>query len=184
MKKLSVIIGILALLASCQPQGGIVFNEITGKDADGDEWIEVGNNSATDINVADYKIVKYDKDGIDKTIYTFPDTVIKAGAVYVINESDLRLKGKKNGIPCKKAVSLELLDANGNVLDAFDSKENLSLKGHPVGSSYARIPNLTGEWTLCGTPTFDAPNVNNAAVEVQPEHEASEFDDEEDELDE
>ena len=180
MKRILLIIAVVALACGCKRQGGIVFNEICGKDADGDEWIEVANGSDRDINVKGYKLVKYDKEGIDKTIYNFPDSIIKPGAVFVVNGSEIRAKIGKNGIPYKRSLSMEILDAHGRIVDVFDSKQDLGLKGHPEGSSYARIPNVVGEWTLCGSPTYDAANVNERDVVPHPEHEASDFDDEED----
>lgn len=144
-----------ALLSACggNQQAQPVLNEICGKDVDGLEWIEVGNPTHTAINLRDYKLTKMDANGIDKTLYKFPDTLLRPGAIITVNEEDLRAH-----VPNKKAAIVELLDPEGNTVDSFDSQEDLEMAGHPVGASYARIPNLTGDWALCPHATWDAPN--------------------------
>lgn len=143
------------LLCGCHgnQQAQPVLNEICGKDADGLEWIEVGNPTQTAINLRNYKLTKMDAEGIDKTLYKFPDTLLQPGAIITVNEEDLRYH-----VPNKKAAIIELLDPEGNTVDSFDSQEELDLSGHAQGASYARIPNLTGDWALCPHATWDAPN--------------------------
>ena len=55
------------VLGSCQQcgtkGGGIVLNEICGKDSDGLEWIEIGNASNYSINLKGYKLWKLDGEG-------------------------------------------------------------------------------------------------------------------------
>lgn len=152
---ISVLIAGVSVLSACngrnQPQP--VLNEICGLDADGLEWIEVGNPTATAINLRNYKLTKMDAEGIDKTLYKFPDTLLHPGAIITVNEEDLRAH-----VPNKKAAIIELLDPEGNTVDSFDSMEELDLSGHAQGASYARIPNLTGDWALCPHATWDAPN--------------------------
>lgn len=43
----------MVLLAGCDvsPKGGVVLNEICGKDNDALEWIEVGNTSNAPVNL-------------------------------------------------------------------------------------------------------------------------------------
>lgn len=130
-----------------------VLNEICGKDADGLEWIEVGNPTRTAINLRNYKLTKMDENGLDKTLYKFPDTLLQPGAIITVNAENLRAR-----VPNKKVAIIELIDPEGNIVDAFDSQEELELTGHPEGASYARIPNLTGDWALSDHATWDAPN--------------------------
>ncbi len=145
----------IAIFSACSHhhQAQPVLNEICGKDADGLEWIEVGNPTHTAINLRNYKLTKMDENGIDKTLYKFPDTLLLPGAIITVNEEDLRAR-----VPNKKVAIIELLDPEGNIVDSFDSQEELELVGHPVGASYARIPNLTGDWALCPHATWDTPN--------------------------
>lgn len=145
----------LGLFTSCQKQstGGLVLNEICGKDADGLEWVEIANTSDQAISLNGYKLRKTDEEGIDKKLYEFPDTTIAPGAIYMVNTEDL-----KASISHKKAIIIDLEDADGNILDSFDSMEELNLDHHPKGASYARVPNLTGKWTLSSCATWNASN--------------------------
>ena len=110
------------VLGSCQQcgtkGGGIVLNEICGKDSDGLEWIEIGNASNYSINLKGYKLWKMDVEGIDKKMYTFPDTILPPRAILTVNAEELRAR-----IPYKKAVIVELYNAEGEIIDSFDSVE-------------------------------------------------------------
>lgn len=145
------------VLGSCQQcgtkGGGIVLNEICGKDSDGLEWIEIGNASNYSINLKGYKLWKMDVEGIDKKMYTFPDTILPPRAILTVNAEELRAR-----IPYKKAVIVELYNAEGEIIDSFDSVEELDTESHPVGGSYARIPDLTGDWTVTDHATWESLN--------------------------
>lgn len=147
-------VGCLCGCQTHQSGEGIVLNEICGKDKDGLEWIEVGNASHNPINLKGYKLWKMDAEGIDKKLYTFPDTTLGPNQILIVNEESL-----KAHIPHKKAVIVELYDANGELVDSFDSDEELDTDSLPAGSSYARIPNLTGEWQITEHATWNEANV-------------------------
>ncbi len=132
---------------------GIVINEVCGKDNDGLEWIEIGNATDKSINLKGYKLWKMDTEGIDKKLYTFPDTTLAPHALFTINEEDLHAR-----IPHKKAVIVELYNAEETLIDCFDSSEDLDTESHPLGGSYARIPDLTGEWTIVTHATWESHN--------------------------
>ena len=172
MKLLFYALAAAIILGSCQQKfrDGIVINEICGKDKDGLEWIEIGNASQQDMSLKDYKLVKTDEEGIEKTIYKFPDTLLAAGSLLTVDEGEL-----KAHIPSKKAVMIELLDAEGKVVDSFDSQQELDLEGHAKGQSYGRIPDLVGEWTLCEHATWNAPNASSSS-----DDEDLDFDEDED----
>jgi hypothetical protein len=142
---------------SCQQRHldgeGIVINEVCGKDNDGLEWIEIGNASDKSINLKGYKLWKMDTEGIDKKLYNFPDTTLAPHTLFTINAEDLRAR-----IPYKKAVIVELYNANEDLIDSFDSSEDLDAESHPLGGSYARIPNLTGEWAVTNHATWEEAN--------------------------
>ncbi|MGN1213292.1 MAG: lamin tail domain-containing protein [Bacteroidaceae bacterium] len=150
----------MMLLAGCEvsPKGGVVLNEICGKDNDGLEWIEVGNTSNEPINLKGYKVRKMDVEGLEKKVYEFPEVVLAPGEIYTINTEDL-----KAHIPYKKAIIIELENAEGDVVDSFDSDEDLNLECHPIGGSYARVPNLKGEWTLVKQASWNEPNPSAVA---------------------
>ena len=174
MKKLLFALVAIALLSACQQKkssGGIVLNEICGKDNDDLEWVEVANASSEAVSLLGYKLVKMDENGLDKTIYKFPDTLLAPGAIITVNTEQLKAR-----IPNKKPAIIELVNPDGDIADAFDSQQELALEGHKKGQSYARIPNITGEWTLCNVATWDSPNTANAI--------ASEADDSDDDFDE
>lgn len=160
MKKLFYAAALLMLTAACQHKqsSAVVLNEICGKDQDDLEWVEVANASQEPVNMQGYKLVKMDGDGVDKTIYKFPDTLLAPGAIITVNAEQLKAR-----IPNKKPAVIELIDPNGDVADAFDSELDLELEGHAKGQSYARIPNITGAWALCNSATWDAPNDTEAA---------------------
>ena len=160
MKKLFYVAALLMMVAACQQKQSstVVLNEICGKDQDDLEWVEVANASQEAVNLDGYKLVKMDGDGVDKTIYKFPDTLLAPGAIITVNAEQLKAR-----IPNKKPAVIELIDPNGDVADAFDSELDLELEGHAKGQSYARIHNITGNWTLCKSATWDAPNDSEAA---------------------
>ena len=165
MKYLLYALVAIGALSACQQKKaavGVVLNEICGKDQDDLEWVEVANASKEAINLQGYKMVKMDGDGLDKTLYKFPDTLLAPGAIMTVNAEQLKAR-----IPNKKPAIIELINPDGDVADAFDSQENLELEGHKKGQSYARIPNITGEWALCEAATWDAPNSTGATVSTQ-----------------
>lgn len=131
----------------------IVINEICGKDNDGLEWIEIGNSSGKSVNLKGYRLWKMDTEGIDKKLYSFPDTTLAPHSFFTINAEDLRAR-----VPYKKAVIVELYNAEDKLIDCFDSYEDLDAESHPLGGSYARIPDFTGEWTVTNHATWESPN--------------------------
>ena len=155
MKRLLYAVPLLLMAAACQQKqtSAVVLNEICGKDQDDLEWVEVANASNEAVNMQGYKLVKMDGDGVDKTIYKFPDTLIAPVAIMTVNADFLKAR-----IPNKKPAVIELIDPDGNIADAFDSEQDLELEGHAKGQSYARIPNITGGWALCKSATWDEPN--------------------------
>ncbi len=159
MKRLLYAVPLLLMAAACQQKqaSAVVLNEICGKDQDDLEWVEVANASNEAVNMQGYKLVKMDGDGVDKTIYKFPDTLIAPGAIMTVNAEFLKAR-----IPNKKPAVIELIDPDGNIADAFDSEQDLELEGHAKGQSYARIPNITGGWALCKSATWDEPNDTKA----------------------
>lgn len=158
----AVICGII-LFAGCTESNkrGLIINEICGEDADGLEWIEVGNASSDSICIKGYKLRKMDVEGLEKKVYTFPDITLGPGDIYTVNTEDL-----KAHIPYKKAVIIELENNQGDVIDSFDSEEELNRESHPRGGSYARTPNLTGEWSVVSHATWNAPNSADSAIET------------------
>ena len=178
MKKLFFTTLIVLLATACQQKQtrGVVLNEICGEDADGLEWVEVANGTDQAVNLRGYKLMKMDGDGVDKVLYKFPDTLLAAGAIFTVNAEFL-----KAHIPNKKPAVIELLDAEGNVADAFDSEQDLELEGHAKGESYARVPNITGGWTLCKAATWDAPNDGKPAETAPAVADKDDFDLDEDE---
>ena len=147
---------VVIIMASCQETSTgnmVVLNEVCGKDNDGLEWVEIGNASADSVNIKGYKLLKMDVEGIEKKLYVFPDMTLAPGAIYTVNAEDLRAR-----IPHKKAVIIELINADGDMVDCFDSTEDLDTDHHPAGGSYARIPNITGDWTVVDNATWGLPN--------------------------
>ncbi len=152
------LVAAVASLWSCgskPKEKDVVLNEICGKDVDNLDWIELGNAGSKPVNLTGYKIRKVDEEGLEKKLYTFPDTTLAPGELYMVNVEDL-----KGRISHKKSVAIELYDSKGNLVEVFDCEEDIGVEKHPKGHSYARYPDLTGEWVVSTRATWNEPNVN------------------------
>jgi len=145
---------------------GLILNEICGgeKNSD-DDWVEIYNSSEDDIDISGVQIVKIDEDGAVATIYTFPaDTKIGAGSYRVVAKETDELSAK---ISNSKQVGIKLTTPNDEVIDAFDRGEDIGEDtGHLLGGSYARLPNVTGDWDISYTATRGMENEKGEAPVV------------------
>ena len=157
---------------------GIVLNEVCGGSAadDTDDWVEIYNKSAAEVDLAGVQLLKTDEEGVTETVWTAPaGTKIAAGAYRVVRKSSDELSAK---ISNTKKVTITLKSPSGSVtVDVFDRNEDIAdgagieddgatHRGHALGGSYARIPNGTGSWTVVSRST---PGAENAADEITPD---------------
>ena len=136
----------------------IVINEfladnesvIADQDGEYDDWIELYNNSDSDINLAGYYL---SDDGTDLQQWAFPDTVIKAHDFLVVWADD---DEDQSGLHANFKLSasgegIYLMNASAELIDEVtfaDQAENLSTGRYPDG---------TGEFVQM-EPSFSAPN--------------------------
>lgn len=136
---------------------GLALNEICGKQDPDDDWVELYNSSAKDIDLAGCKLVKTDEEGQQKVIYTAPKgKTVKTGAFVVIATLSGELQG---GISNSKEVGIDLQSPDGKSLSKFDRDSDVGKdNGHKAGGSYARIPDGTGKWQVVAKATRGGKN--------------------------
>ena len=150
----------------------IVLNELDGEK----KFIELYNNTDEALSLAGYQIVKYDskKDGGKSTTWTGAEGMTIAAKGYVVLESsdlkDPAEKGDENyeyesenhvfkgGLSAKKNVKIELVKADGTVVDTFVRGEEGSAGWNQVEigkdadkNSYSRCPDGVGEWAYAAS---------------------------------
>lgn len=124
---------------------GIYLNEICGgRDASDDDWVELINTTNILKDIGGVKIVKD-----DSSVYTFPiGTVLQPRGLVTVsskNDSMFSISNTKN-------VKITLESPKNVILDTFVKAENFPgaetiANGHPIGGSYARIPDGSGAWS-------------------------------------
>lgn len=135
-------------------------NKASAKDQDNeyDDWIELYNNSAKDINITRW-ILTDNTDNLDK--YRFPSgTVIKANSYLIVWADE---DGKQNGLHANFKLSsdgepLLLLDSTGKQIDL------VQLPALKNDEAYARIPNGTGNFIKTTSYTFNKNNTVTTAA--------------------
>lgn len=145
------------LLAACGETGnpGLRLNEVCGKDSTTGDWIEIYNASSTPFRLGGHYLLKTDEDGIDHILHTFPDTVLDPGSCYVVTRLGGSLERK---ISRTKEVGVELVAPNDKTVDSFYRDDDVGDSPHPVGGSYARVPDGTGPWIIADRSTPGKPN--------------------------
>lgn len=141
------------LLAACT--GGsptaVYINEICGKDSAAGDWIELYNPSNLPVDLSGYYLLKTDEDGLDFTLYEFPDgQQIGAGEFLVVSQLADDLERK---ISHKKEVGIELVNRHDKTVDQFYRDDEVGDTAHPVGGSYARQSDGTGPWHIAKRAT-------------------------------
>lgn len=160
-------VGILMFSAcSMQPQKKLVLNEICGKDFPDNEWVEIYNNSDDTVSLAGVYILKIDEDGIDHIVHRFGKESIAPHAVKVIQATRNELRSR---LSRKKELGIELVDAEDQTIDDFYRNDEVGEKAHPVGGSYARVPNGTGHWAIVKNASRGTVNPDDAEVEEDSE---------------
>ncbi len=127
-------------------------NEAAVADQDGeyDDWIELYNNSDTEISLAGYFL---SDDGADLTQWVFPDTVIAPHDFLTIwADNDEEQSGLHAGFKLSAGgESIYLLSADTTLV------QSIQFTSQVADSSTGRYPDGTGSF-LRMAPTFGAPN--------------------------
>ena len=129
---------------------GIVLNEICGGASDNkdDDWVELYNTSATEVDLSGVQLVKIDEDDLSETLCALSSgTRIAAHGYLVVAKQSGAFSA---GISNSKKVSIVLTSPSGETeIDRFDRDAMVGEdQGHELGGSYARIPDGTGDWTI------------------------------------
>lgn len=146
--------------------GNLVINEfmadnesyITDQDGDYDDWIELYNNSESDINLEGYYL---SDDSSEPDVWSFPDTTITAGG-YLIVWADK--DEEQDGLHAEIKLS-----ADGEMIILSDSDLNLidevTFGVQKPDTTTGRYPNGTGDFAEM-LPTFESAN-NNIITAVE-----------------
>lgn len=123
---------------------GIYLNEICGgKETSEDDWVELINTTNILRDMSGVKLVKN-----GSSVYTFPiGTVLQPKSLITVSSINDGMFSISN----TKDVTIELESPKGQKLDTFIKSANFPGaetidNGHPIGGSYARIPDGTGTW--------------------------------------
>lgn len=129
----------------------VLINEVQGATIDGEQtdFIELFNTSSETADISGYRL-QDDKGAEDE--YVIPDgTVLEAGGIMVFYKDETFTFGLGSG-----GETVTVLDAEGNTVDSIE---------YPAmedGSSYARIPDGSDNWSICTAPT---PGESNGSSE-------------------
>ena len=142
-------VGVSPASAQSSSDTGVVINEIQ---PDGTDWIELANRNTNDaVDISGWTLID-DKDS--HTPYTFPEgTTIESGG-YISIEPDAGTDGFGLG---KSGDTVTLKNANGEVMDTFTWESS-------TPGTFARIPDMTGDFSPNGKPTRDG--INESAAEA------------------
>ncbi len=133
----------------------ILINEVQGATIDGvqTDFIELYNPSAADVDISGY-ILQDDKGAEEE--YVVPDgTVIEAGSMMVFYKDETFVFGLSGS-----GDMVTVLDANGDTVDSIEYPDMED------GSSYARIPDGSDNWSVCTEPTPGLSNVASGEEET------------------
>lgn len=125
------------------PKEMIRFNEICGANENADDdWIELINLSDTDVDLTGFTLLKDD----GNQIFQIPNgSIIKANGLLSFNN----VRDGMFKISNSKSVNLAIETNDGDIIDFFDKDVNIgSANSHPIGGSYVRIPDGTGDWSV------------------------------------
>ena len=136
---------------------GLLINEVSPSPAIGKEgWIELYNPGTKAIRLKGLRLLLTTPEIIEERVATLAEGEIAAGGYYVISTDRVEFS-----IPMLRATFEEIgiCDGEGFSLDCFSTRYDLNTTSRPVdGGSYARIPDVTGGWTITSTATPGEPN--------------------------
>lgn len=127
--------------------GGLVLNEVAAA-GDPEDWIEIYNASDQPVALSDLWMTD-DPEGEPFKGAFEQGAALLPGQYLVVYLSD-----DYPGFKLGKDEAFALFDNDGQRLDGTDWEEG----GSPEGGSWARLPNLTGDFATTWAPTPGAPN--------------------------
>lgn len=142
----------------------LASNDAIVPDQDGefDDWVELYNNSDSDIDLEGYFL---SDDPDDLTKWPFPDNTVIAANGYLIiwTDDDEEQAGLHTNFKLSAAAeSVILVDAAGEIVD------EVSYANQITDISYGRYPNGTGDFQSM-SPTFYAENTGTTSTANLPE---------------
>ena len=136
---------------------GIIINEVMPSKSIGKEgWIEIYNKSDRTINLKGLQVILTSNLVIEEKVATLNDGTIGPQGRFVISTDKVEFSS-----PMLRNTLQEVAvaDGDGSTLNSFSLKYDYPYTVKPEdGESYARIPDITGEWTHTETPTPGEPN--------------------------
>lgn len=156
MKIRTIHVLLAALLAAgCSDSASVSLklNEIQASNPDDDDWLELFNDSDAEVSLAGVQL----RD--TNSYWTFAGGTLAAGGFLKVTCDGKGKSGTTNFKLSSDGEQVTLLDADGALLDrvvfpALRSK-----------TSWGRVPNGSGAWTVLGTPTPGKANVAGAPVD-------------------
>jgi hypothetical protein len=138
------------LLSACSP-GDAVLNELVSKSDVSDDWIEVYNHGAEDMELEGWSLT----DDLDAEFFWgFPAVSLASGAFLRVwaDDGDSSEGLQTNFKLSKDGESIFLLSPFGRISDTVD------FPAMEAEQSYGRSPDGTGDWTVFESSTPEASN--------------------------
>ena len=136
---------------------GLIINEVCPARSIGKEgWIEIYNKSSRTIRLNGLQVYLTNNLVTEEKVATLTEGSVEAGGRYLISTDKVEFSS-----PMLVATFEEvaIADAEGSTLNAFSVTYDYRAGTKPEdGGSYARIPDITGDWTVTGTATPGEPN--------------------------
>ena len=152
----------VSLAVSCVPKPdpqpqydnmqGLIINEVSPSKSIGKEgWIEIYNTSDRTINLKGLKVILTGGGAIESEVAVLSEGTAEAKGRFVISTDKVEFSS-----PMLRNTLEEvgIADGEGSMLNSFSLEYDYNSTMKPEdGQSYARIPDITGEWTITSTPT-------------------------------
>jgi hypothetical protein len=130
----------------------IAVNEVVAEAADGGEdWVELAN-----VDLEDHDLSGWSIEDAAGGKYIFPEQTIILSGGYL-----LFIKGTSFDFGLEAADTVTLFDTAGTVVDSAGWEDGAA----PEGSSWARLPDKTGDFQTTAQPTPNASNVSASGPE-------------------
>ena len=163
---LSILLPAALLAISCEEKPsqeqydsmqGIIINEVSpAKTIVTESWIELYNTSDKQIKLNGMKLQLTTSKVFEEPIAELKEGVIEPNGRYVISSKDVEF-----AVPIIIAdfEEVAIIDGDGAIINAFSVKYDLQSTAKPQdGGSFARIPDVTGNWAITETASRDARN--------------------------
>jgi hypothetical protein len=117
----------------------LVVNELASDEAP--DWIEIANATAAPVQLAEFCVI----DSGATPCFQLPDMMLAPGAYFVVDASDEVAGFKLGG---DDAVTIKRISD----MRVSDVADYLAGEAAPAGSSYQRVPTITGDFVPSRTP--------------------------------